>query len=114
MLCLGMQVEHGITEMVNENIDLVEWMLRLQLPGMQPIDVTTVTTDRIGHSIEVGTTATSRWPCLMVLWLCFLSCDATLLSCHVPLLWCAGAHYRRGSAQRLPALPGHARGGHLS
>jgi hypothetical protein len=46
-------VEHGITELVNGGVDLVEWMLRLQLPGMEPLDLDTITTERSGHSIEV-------------------------------------------------------------
>jgi urea carboxylase len=49
-----LQVEHGITELVHGGVDLVEWMLRLQLPGLEPLDVTQITTDREGHSIEVG------------------------------------------------------------
>ncbi|KIZ06735.1 UreA carboxylase [Monoraphidium neglectum] len=48
-----LQVEHGITELVNGGVDLVEWMLRLQLPGMEPLDLDTITTERSGHSIEV-------------------------------------------------------------
>ena len=47
------QVEHGITELVNGGVDLVEWMLRLQLPGMEPLDLDSITTERSGHSIEV-------------------------------------------------------------
>eukprot|EP00878_Enallax_costatus_P006672 GHUV01006994.1.p1 GENE.GHUV01006994.1~~GHUV01006994.1.p1 ORF type:complete len:992 (+),score=332.89 GHUV01006994.1:1132-4107(+) len=49
-----LQVEHGITEMVNGNVDIVEWMLRLQLPQfLAPLDLTTCTTERSGWSIEV-------------------------------------------------------------
>jgi acetyl/propionyl-CoA carboxylase alpha subunit len=46
-------VEHGITELVNGGVDLVEWMLRLQVPGLEPLDLKEVTTERAGHSIEV-------------------------------------------------------------
>jgi urea carboxylase len=53
-----LQVEHGITEMVNGNVDIVEWMLRLQLPGMAPLDLDTITTERSGWSIEVSQ---GRW-----------------------------------------------------
>jgi hypothetical protein len=46
-------VEHGITEMVNGN-DIVEWMLRLQLPHfLKPLDLAAVETERSGWSIEV-------------------------------------------------------------
>jgi acetyl/propionyl-CoA carboxylase alpha subunit len=48
-----LQVEHGITELVNGDVDIVEWMLRLQIPGMEPLDVDQITTDRAGWSIEV-------------------------------------------------------------
>jgi urea carboxylase len=48
-----LQVEHGITELVNGGVDLVEWMLRLQVRGMEPLDLDAITTDRVGHSIEV-------------------------------------------------------------
>ncbi|KAI8468536.1 MAG: allophanate hydrolase subunit 2-domain-containing protein [Monoraphidium minutum] len=48
-----LQVEHGITELVNGGVDLVEWMLRLGVTGMQPLDLDTVSLDRAGHSIEV-------------------------------------------------------------
>jgi acetyl/propionyl-CoA carboxylase alpha subunit len=58
LLCLlitfSLQVEHGITEMVNGGVDIVEWMLRLQVPGLAPLDLTTITTDRSGWSIEVS------------------------------------------------------------
>jgi acetyl/propionyl-CoA carboxylase alpha subunit len=47
-------VEHGITELVNGGVDLVEWMLRLQVPGLEPLDLDEITTERSGHSIEVG------------------------------------------------------------
>lgn len=47
------QVEHGITELVNGGVDLVEWMLRLQVAGMEPLDLASITTERSGHSIEV-------------------------------------------------------------
>jgi acetyl/propionyl-CoA carboxylase alpha subunit len=47
-------VEHGITEMVNGNVDIVEWMLRLQLPHfLKPLDLATIETERSGWSIEV-------------------------------------------------------------
>ena len=45
-------MEHGITELVNGGVDLVEWMLRLQVAGMEPLDLAQVTTERSGHSIE--------------------------------------------------------------
>lgn len=49
-----MQVEHGITEMVNGNVDIVEWMLRLQLPQfLAPLDLDACRLDRSGWSIEV-------------------------------------------------------------
>ncbi|GMH40935.1 hypothetical protein BSKO_08839 [Bryopsis sp. KO-2023] len=54
-----LQVEHGITEMVNGNVDLVEWMLRLQLsiPGSSDFDpkvnLTAFKHNPSGHSIEV-------------------------------------------------------------
>ena len=50
------QVEHGITEMVNGHVDIVEWMLRLQLGGfMQPLDLDAAQREikRSGWSIEV-------------------------------------------------------------
>jgi hypothetical protein len=49
-------VEHGITEMVNGGVDIVEWMLRLQLaPHMAPLDLDALakTTTRSGWAIEV-------------------------------------------------------------
>jgi len=48
-----LQVEHGITELVNGDVDIVEWMLRLQIPGLEPLDIDSITTDRVGWSIEV-------------------------------------------------------------
>lgn len=49
-----LQVEHGITEMVNGNVDIVEWMLRLQLPSfLKPLDLASIETERSGWSIEV-------------------------------------------------------------
>jgi acetyl/propionyl-CoA carboxylase alpha subunit len=52
---LALQVEHGITEMVNGNVDIVDWMLRLQLPEfLKPLDLATTETERSGWSIEVG------------------------------------------------------------
>lgn len=50
------QVEHGITEMVNGFVDIVEWMLRLQLPNfLEPLNFDTLTKEikRSGWSIEV-------------------------------------------------------------
>jgi urea carboxylase len=48
-----LQVEHGITELIHGGVDLVEWMLRLQIPGLEPLDLDTLTVERAGHSIEV-------------------------------------------------------------
>lgn len=53
-LAHAFQVEHGITELVNGGVDLVEWMLRLQLPQLEPLDLRSLTTERSGHSIEVS------------------------------------------------------------
>lgn len=53
----GLQVEHGITEMVNGFVDIVEWMLRLQLGHfMAPLDFDVLDKEikRSGWSIEVG------------------------------------------------------------
>lgn len=48
------QVEHGITEMVNGDVDIVEWMLRLQLPHfLKPLDLETCEPERSGWAIEV-------------------------------------------------------------
>jgi hypothetical protein len=51
----ALKVEHGITELVNGGVDIVEWMLRLQLPGfLAPLhldDASNIT--RSGWSIEV-------------------------------------------------------------
>jgi len=54
--CCCCQVEHGITEMVNGNVDIVEWMLRLQLPHfLAPLHFDTLEKElkRTGWSIEV-------------------------------------------------------------
>lgn len=50
------QVEHGITEMVNGDVDIVEWMLRLQLPHfLAPLVLDdSITPDRSGWAIEVS------------------------------------------------------------
>lgn len=51
-----LQVEHGITEMVNGNVDIVEWMLRLQLPHfLAPLHLESAQGEikRNGWSIEV-------------------------------------------------------------
>ena len=37
--CYSVQVEHGITEMVS-GLDLVNWQLQLQVPGLTPPDLT--------------------------------------------------------------------------
>jgi acetyl/propionyl-CoA carboxylase alpha subunit len=51
----AVQVEHGITEMVNGFVDIVEWMLRLQLPDfLAPLHLDSLETDRSGWAIEVG------------------------------------------------------------
>jgi hypothetical protein len=63
------QVEHGITEMVNGDVDIVEWMLRLQLPQfMAPLHFEQMASElkRSGWSIEVwhgGQGAGSQRPC---------------------------------------------------
>jgi hypothetical protein len=57
-LTYAVQVEHGITEMVNGFVDIVEWMLRLQLGHfMQPLDFDVLDKEikRSGWSIEVRT-----------------------------------------------------------
>jgi len=52
---LWLQVEHGITEMVNGNVDIVEMMLRLQLPGfLAPLHLSALETERDGWAIEVS------------------------------------------------------------
>ena len=48
-----LQVEHGITELVHGGVDLVEWMLRLQVPGLAPLDLASLTVERSGHAIEL-------------------------------------------------------------
>lgn len=54
-----LQVEHGITEMVNGGIDIVEAQLRLQVPGLMPaggeaeVMAKLRACKRTGHSIEV-------------------------------------------------------------
>lgn len=48
-----LQVEHGITELVNGGVDLVEWQLRLQVPSLPPLDLSSVALTRTGWSIEV-------------------------------------------------------------
>jgi hypothetical protein len=56
VLLLHLQVEHGITEMVNGHVDIVEWMLRLQLGTfLQPLDLhaEAQAIKRSGWSIEV-------------------------------------------------------------
>lgn len=41
--------------MVNGNVDIVEWMLRLQLPSfLKPLDLASIETERSGWSIEVS------------------------------------------------------------
>lgn len=52
-------MEHGITEFVNNSVDLVEWMIRLQLPVSVKSDFEVSTSllsfqhSPKGHSIEV-------------------------------------------------------------
>lgn len=69
-VCAVLQVEHGITEMVNGHVDIVEWMLRLQLGQfMQPLDFSVLEKEikRSGWSIEVregvggGLMLTCQW-----------------------------------------------------
>eukprot|EP00803_Ostreobium_quekettii_P002335 evm.model.scf_303EXC.6 EVM.evm.TU.scf_303EXC.6 scf_303EXC:97659-103117(+) len=54
-----LQVEHGITEMVNGGVDLVEWMLRVQLEDLPAADfspktdLSSFTSRRSGWAIEV-------------------------------------------------------------
>lgn len=48
-----LQVEHGITELVHGGVDLVEWMLRLQVPGLEPLVLEDLKLKSSGHSIEV-------------------------------------------------------------
>jgi hypothetical protein len=47
------QVEHGITEMVHGNVDIVEWQLRLQVPGLERLDLTREMPVTSGCAIEV-------------------------------------------------------------
>ena len=46
-----LQVEHGITEMVT-GVDLVNWQLQLQVPGMSPPDLTKSAYEANGWAIE--------------------------------------------------------------
>jgi len=74
-----LQVEHGITELVNGGVDLVEWMLRLQLPQLEPLNLEEITLERAGHSIEVRTElcAAGRFGCPLIDW-CILPETACL------------------------------------
>ncbi len=57
--CSLLQVEHGITEMVNGHMDIVEAQLRLQVPALAPkggvaeLMDKLASTKRTGHAIEV-------------------------------------------------------------
>ena len=45
------QVEHGITEMVT-GLDLVDWQLQLQVPGLAPPDLSKPVYEPSGWAIE--------------------------------------------------------------
>jgi hypothetical protein len=49
----AVQVEHGITEMVHGNVDIVEWQLRLQVPGLDRLDLSREMPLAQGCAIEV-------------------------------------------------------------
>jgi hypothetical protein len=70
------QVEHGITEMVHGNVDIVEWQLRLQVPGLEALDLSREMPVAKGCAIEVGrcTLHAARWR------FCCCACACCLLS----------------------------------
>ncbi len=50
--------------MVHGNVDIVEWQLRLQVPGLVPLDLSREMPVTYGCAIEVGAWARLRQPAL--------------------------------------------------
>ena len=51
LLSVCLQVEHGITEMVT-GLDLVDWQLQLQVPGLAPPDLSKSAYEPSGWAME--------------------------------------------------------------